>query len=122
MKSKGKISVLVSLVNSFDELIEVVELIFKCNLSIKDMDGRYIAKGNVNKYEIQLIDKEDRSLDILCDEYYTLSFYLNNNHEDYVSEIIDSLDKYNFIWDKIILNNIKEEGDYRELSSNESYL
>ncbi|PHM35991.1 hypothetical protein Xmau_04392 [Xenorhabdus mauleonii] len=113
MKTKGKISILMPFSGSFNELVKVIELILRCDLSIKDMDGRYVAEGNINKYKIQLVDKEDRSLEILSDEYHTLSFYLYDNCENDINEIINILNKNTVIWDKAILIDIKEEGDYR---------
>jgi hypothetical protein len=41
-------------------------------LPYKDDKGRYVATARLPEYQVQVIDKEDRLGEFLCDEDYTL--------------------------------------------------
>lgn len=57
---------------AFCDLMTKVESAFCVKLLCLDDEGRYIAKGISRLCSIELVDKTDRSSELLCDDHYIL--------------------------------------------------
>lgn len=80
----------------YKELVSKLESIFEINLSCVDDEGRYFSYGETKDFDVEVIDKIDRSSELLCDDHYVLVVgifsekYFNNEFEKYIKDILYS--------------------------------
>lgn len=66
---------------SFFEIIERIELAFKQSLSCRDDEGRYIARKKFDEFSMEVMDKIDRSSELLCDEHSVIYIRLHSDEQ-----------------------------------------
>ena len=64
---------------NFNEIKAKVENAFGMNLNCIDDEGRYVAKGGNEIFNVELVDKYDRSSELLCDDHYVLDVILKKD-------------------------------------------
>lgn len=85
----------------FDSLVVKVEQAFKLKLISKDDEGRYIARGNVDGFDVEIVDKIDRLSEILCDENCVIYIRIRSNdffNNDFEKYLKTQLYKYGIEW------------------------
>ncbi|MDC9607423.1 hypothetical protein WDV76_16715 [Xenorhabdus griffiniae] len=104
------LSIVLDTDTNFEELVSEISQVFDINLLIKDDKGRYIATGDCEKYKIIVVDKLDRSSELLCDEHYTLELAMNNenDHYEYEDNIRNILFNGKIKWSRGVWNTINE--------------
>ncbi|MBD2786197.1 hypothetical protein ID858_15830 [Xenorhabdus sp. DI] len=112
---KRRLGIVLDVNSSFEDLVYKVSQAFNISLSIKDDKGRYIATGNLTKYKITVVDKEDRQSELLCDEHYTLELDMENENDnyEYESEILNILFEANIKWIKGVWNALNKQERYK---------
>ncbi|PHM35611.1 hypothetical protein Xmau_04492 [Xenorhabdus mauleonii] len=104
------LSIVLGTDTSFEELVSEIKYVFDIGLLTKDDKGRYIATGDCGKYKVIVIDKLDRTSELLCDEHYTLEFAMNSENDNYEYEdnIRNILYKGKIKWIRGVWNTINE--------------
>ncbi len=100
---------------SFKELILKMEKLFNTSLPYQNMDGRLIAKGRIDEYDVSIIDRHDGLDEKLCDD----------NHNLRISLILSDSPDYEKIENRIkerLNNRIKwKEGIWAPVKEDEAY-
>ena len=67
----------------FDELVLKLEKVLDTLLPYKNEKGRLIARGNLERGSIAVIDRYDDLDEILCDDYYSLKITIDCTESEY---------------------------------------
>ncbi|MEG0186636.1 MAG: hypothetical protein RR704_24620 [Stenotrophomonas sp.] len=57
---------------SFEDVVRRAAEAFGHPFQCRDDEGRHVASARLTACEVEVIDKEDRLADFLCDDHYTL--------------------------------------------------
>ncbi|HIE4324692.1 TPA: hypothetical protein ACXM6M_003161 [Serratia marcescens] len=63
----------------FDKLLIKLERAFGFSLPCEDDKGRYVAKAELDDYNIEVIDRVDRLGDVLCDDNHVIDVKIKSN-------------------------------------------
>ncbi len=101
---------------SFELLVLKVEKAFGIYFSSYDDKGRYVAKGNLNDYSVEVVDKIDRLSEILCDDNYLINIKINSDrlfNAQFENNIKKLLKIGGIKWRDGIWTKIRKEENYR---------
>ncbi len=101
---------------SFEQLVLKVEKAFGIYFSSYDDKGRYVAKGNLNDYSVEVVDKIDRLSEILCDDNYVINIKINSDrlfNAQFENNVKKLLKIGGIKWRDGIWTKIRKEENYR---------
>lgn len=116
MKENRQLGILLLEDIPFEDLILKVENAFEIYLYCYDDKGRYVTKGNLDNYSIEVIDKIDRLGEFLCDENYVINIKINSSklfNAQFENKIKNILKLGEIKWKDGIWTKISKGEDYR---------
>lgn len=100
----------------FDKLLIKLERAFGVSLPCEDDKGRYVAKAELDDYNIKVIDRVDRLGDVLCDDNHVIDVKIKSNdffNPDFERKIKKILRDGDVKWKDGIWTKLHRDEDYR---------
>lgn len=103
----------------FDKLLIKLERAFSVSLPCEDDKGRYVAKAELDDYNIEIIDRVDRLGDVLCDDNHVIDVKMKSNdffNPDFERKIKKILRDGDVKWKNGVWTKLHRDEDYRVVS------
>ena len=103
------LSITINGYEDFTLLVEDISSCFNLSLTIKNDEGRLVARSESAEFKVEVIDKYDDLSNKLSDDNYVLDIYKNSyNIEQFIEKIKLTLNRGRVFWNKGVCISLNE--------------